>query len=115
MDVLEKAKTIAKIVLRFLWLLISMALWILGLYVFLQNILADQALIGWFLWALLCTPTTFFVVLRHVPDYSSNYILGAIGGLLFGIIVGPLYSFGCLSVISRYITYDFNSIKEQGK
>lgn len=112
MDVLEKVKIIAKIVLRFLWLLISMALWIFGLYVFLQNILSGQALIGWFLWALLCTPTTFFATLRSIPDSSTNFLINAIGGLLGGIIVGPMYLFCWLVMIVEYITNDYNSLKE---
>lgn len=112
MDFFDKAKIIAKIILRTLWLLVSISLWLFGLYVFIQNIQSGQALLGWFLWALLSTPTTFFITLKFVPTTSVNYITGAIWGLLGGIVIGPWYILFCFTLIVGYIADDFNSLKE---
>lgn len=117
MDKREKAKTIAGIVFKSLWILISLGLWIFGITVFIDYINSEAGVLGWFVWGLICTPAILGSVFgtavgttrsgwrSGANTYSATVdsnsvtvenhpfrgaITGFIGGLLAGVAMGPI-------------------------
>lgn len=121
MNFFNKVKTIAKIIINLLWLIVSITLWLFGLVIFVQYIQGGKALLGWLIWCLICTPETVVAGVRalsiqryteYMSKFSGQYGKVIIAHLLIGIFIGGLYSFVTFSSIILVICDHINSLKE---
>ncbi|MBE6635675.1 MAG: hypothetical protein E7617_05705 [Ruminococcaceae bacterium] len=115
MNKIEKTAKITKVVIKSIWWILGIALWIVGLTgIFLDNTM-DSKFLSWMIWGIMCTPFIIgFIVknakkgaedsardgARHYTYDSSTgtisnhpfagYVFGFLAGIFVGVLFGPI-------------------------
>lgn len=117
MENLEKTKRITGVVLRSIWLVVTITLWIVGLVGFNQQREVSQGFLGWVVWGILCIPGIIGPLVKLIVvgardgwkqganEYSASIIgntmyvenhpvrgaiLQIVVNIVLGVLVGPV-------------------------